>query len=456
MTQAEALNILKLGENVFLTGPAGSGKTFLLNQYINYLKQQDIAVAVTASTGIAATHLNGRTIHSWCGMGISERLSKQEIKSLQHKEDLTAKIRRTKVLVIDEISMLNASRLDLANLICQGIRQDLRPFGGMQVVLCGDFFQLPPVVKYHEKEDGRFVVESDTWKDLDIKICYLEEQYRQKDKKFLKVLNDIRGGRANEKTFKILNQRMNQPVKSGKLRATKLHTHNHDVDAYNAFELGKIKGESAFYQMQSSGSAQLVKYLKKNCLAPESLEIKTGAIVMFLRNNFNKKYVNGTMGRVIGFDENDGYPVVETGNGHKIIAYPESWSIEEGGEELAHVSQVPLRLAWAITVHKSQGMSLDFAEIDLSRTFEFGMGYVALSRVRSLQGIKLVGINAKALMINENISVLDKELLERSYQDLENYQQLSKQAIQDAHDAFIKNNQGNKASAENIVLGIPF
>jgi ATP-dependent exoDNAse (exonuclease V) alpha subunit len=453
MTQPEALGILKLGENVFLTGPAGSGKTFLLNQYVEYLKRHGIPVAVTASTGVAATHLNGRTIHSWCGMRISEQLTKQEMRLLQHNEELSTKIKRTKVLIIDEISMLNASRLDLANNICQVIRQDLRPFGGMQIVLCGDFFQLPPVVRDKNKEDGRFVVESDIWQQMDVKICYLEEQYRQEDKKFLQVLNAIRGGKVNKKINDILNQRMNQPISNGKMSATKLHTHNGDVDAYNAFELENIKGESVAYQMKAVGPPPLVKFLQKNCLAPEILELKIGAIVMFLRNNFNQKYVNGTMGKVIGFDPDDRYPIVETSKGGRITARPEKWLVEDGGEELAYVSQVPLRLAWAITVHKSQGMSLDFAEIDLSRTFEYGMGYVALSRVRSLDGIKLVGINEKALLVNAQVAILDKELFARSHQDLLNYKQLGKRAVKAAHEHFAKHSH-KKNVLDDLVLDI--
>jgi len=456
MTQQEALGILKLGTNVFLTGPAGSGKTFLLSQYIDYLKKHKIKVAVTASTGIAATHLNGRTIHSWCGMQINERLSKSELRALQRNKELCAKIRSTKVLIIDEISMLNANRLDLANSICQVIRQDLRPFGGMQVIFSGDFFQLPPVVKDRDKEDGRFVVESEIWKEMEITICYLEEQYRQDDKLFLQVLNDIRGSRINEKTADILKQRINQSIESGAIKPTKLHTHNHDVDAYNLFELQRIAGKSEYYHMQASGVPNLVKFLKKNCLAPEVLEIKIGATVMFLRNNFNKKYVNGTMGQVIGFDPDNGYPIIKTVRGHQIIASPEKWAVEEGGEELAQVSQVPLRLAWAITVHKSQGMSLDFAEIDLSKTFEYGMGYVALSRVRSLLGIKLVGINEKALLVNGQVAVFDKELFAQSNQNLDDYKKLSSREIKRGHNNFIKIKKNKIPDLTKVISDIPF
>ena len=442
MTQAEALDILKLGHNIFLTGPAGSGKTFLLNQYVNYLKKNHIAVAVTASTGIAATHLNGRTIHSWCGMGINDSFNKEQMRSLKDRDEVVFRIKRTKVLIIDEISMLNASRLDLINNICQAVRQNLRPFGGLQVVLSGDFFQLPPVTK-QPKEDGRFVVESETWQNMAIKICYLEEQYRQADKVFLQILNNIRNGTVTDETMDCLRVRINQPINST-IRATKLHTHNSDVDAYNTFELNKLAGNKVVYEMTTTGIASLVRNLKDSyCLAPESLAVGIGAIVMFLKNNFNRGYVNGTLGQVVGFDADNGYPVVKTIRGREIIAYPETWLMEDGGEVLASVSQVPLRLAWAITVHKSQGMSLDCAEIDLSKTFEFGMGYVALSRVRSLDGIKLVGINDKALQINEAVIILNKILVEKSRQDLNQHQQCGKRMIKKEQKKFLTDSKGS-------------
>lgn len=447
MNQEEAFEILKLGENIFLTGPAGCGKTFLLNKYIRYLKKNDIKIGITASTGIAATHLNGRTIHSWCGIGINETMTDTQIKSLIKKESLGQRIRSTKVLIIDEISMFNATRLDLVDSICKAIRQDLRPFGGMQVILCGDFFQLPPVAR--GKEDGRFVAESDIWESMGINICYLEEQHRQEDKIFLRVLNDIRKNTVTKDTGKILKERLNKSVDT-KIKPTKLHTHNSDVDAYNIFELNKLDEKEKVYKMQSQGDKYLIKSLKESyCLAPETLKLKVGAVVMFVRNNFNRGYVNGTLGKVIGFDEDNNYPIVEKISGNTITAYPENWMIEDGSEVIASVSQVPLRLAWAITVHKSQGMSLDCAEIDLSKTFEYGMGYVALSRVRSLAGIKLVGINELALKVNEKAIKLDKKLYIKSKKDLKELSQLSKGVIKKRQKDFIKNNK-NDASHEGI------
>lgn len=453
MRQKEALEILKTGESIFLTGPAGSGKTYLLNEYVGFLKENKIGAAITASTGIAAAHIGGRTIHSWCGMGIHERLSDSQTAGLRENERVAYRVLSASVLIIDEISMLNASRLELVNNICQVIRQDLRPFGGLQVILGGDFFQLPPVVR-KKTEDGRLAIEADIWGKMNLKICYLEDQYRQEDKNFLNVLAAIRNNAVDETVVNLLKARLNQPI-NAPIKPTKLYTHNKNVDAENFFELNKLEGEARGYRMSEQGVPRLVKNLKENyCLAPEVLSLKIDAVVIFVRNNFGKGYVNGTFGEVVEFDEDSGYPIVETISGKRIIASPETWAIEEGYRTIASVSQVPLRLAWAITVHKSQGMSLDCAEMDLSNTFEFGMGYVALSRVRTLNGIKLLGINDLALRVNEQAVSLDKELVKKSGKDLANHRKLGTVAIRGAQKDFLKKNK--KRNKERIFFGVDF
>ncbi len=436
MTQKDALGILKIGKNVFLTGPAGSGKTYLLSNYIKYLKDNRIKVAITASTGLAATHLNGRTIHSWCGMGIEEKMDGKKINNLKDDEDVSNRVINSQVLIIDEVSMLNASRLDLVNNICQALRQDMRPFGGLQVVLCGDFFQLPPVAR--NNQDGRFVAESLSWSNMDLNICYLNEQYRQEDEKLLKILKAIRKNEINDNIINMLNERLNKPIKSI-IKPTKLHTHNKNVDIENSLELNKLNGNERKYQMSSEGVSQLIKSLKNNCLAPEELTLKKDAVVMFIKNNFHKGYVNGTLGKVVDFDFENDLPVIETLTGRKIVAEKETWVIEEGSQVLASVSQIPLRLAWAITVHKSQGMSLDCAEMDLRNTFEYGMGYVALSRVRTLKGMKLLGINDKALQVNKKVIDLEKVLLSESKKSFIDYKKLGKKIIKIKQDEFIEN-----------------
>ena len=413
MNQSQALKILKSGKNIFLTGSAGTGKTFLLNEFIGYLKEKKIKVSITASTGIAATHLGGITIHSWSGMGIEKKLDDKQIKKLLRKEELYERIKETEILIIDEISMLDSERLDLLDRICKAVKEPFLPFGGLQIIVSGDFFQLPPVDR--EREGIKFAYDSRAWEQAGIKVCYLDEQHRQQDDlEFINILDSIRENRAGENVLNKLKTRLYKRINC-QIEPTKLYTHNTDVDAINSFELSKIQEKEENYYMTSEGQDKLINFLKKSCLAPEILSLKMGAVVMFVKNNFNRGYVNGTLGKVIDFDEN-GWPIVETKSGRKIIAVPTSWNIEKNDVILASIKQIPLRLAWAITVHKSQGMSLDAAEIDLSKSFERGMGYVALSRVRRLDGIKLMGINQMALRVSQRIVEKDKEFRELSKQ----------------------------------------
>lgn len=414
MTQTEALEILKLGYNVFLTGPAGSGKTHLLNKYINFLKDNYVDVGITASTGIAATHMGGTTIHSWTGMGIKDSLSKGDLEELKSRKYLRDRFDRTQVLVIDEVSMLHHFRLDLIDEICRHMKNSNAPFGGMQIILCGDFFQLPPVARAGEPL-AQFAYEAEIWKEANFKICYLEEQHRQTDSAFLKVLNEIRGNRLSEEGMRHLKSRHN--IRNvNNLEPTRLHTHNIDVDEINQRELQKLHGQQREYQMESKGRKPLVDSLKKSCLAPEVLKLKVGAKVMFVKNNFDEGYVNGTLGKVVGFDYDPsaggraGGPIVQILNGKNIHVKPANWMIEEDGKPKATIGQYPLRLAWAITVHKSQGMSLDAIEVDLSKSFEKGMGYVALSRVRSLEGLTLLGLNEVAVQVRGEVLDFDEEL----------------------------------------------
>ncbi|HVA96058.1 MAG TPA: PIF1 family DEAD/DEAH box helicase [Candidatus Acidoferrales bacterium] len=435
MTQQDALNLLMMGKNVYLTGQAGSGKTYILNLYINYLKKHKVPVAITASTGIAATHLNGGTIHSWSGIGIKSHLTHNDIAKILGNENKRAKLLTAKVLIIDEISMFHSYRLDMVNQICKLARQDNRPFGGLQVILCGDFFQLPPINEQGLEKSG-FAYKSEAWEELDLTVCYLDEQHRQLDDSFLKVLNDIRSQDVSEYTFEKLSTRLNKEFLEH-IIPTKLYTHNADVDGINNFELEKIDKPVHQYHMTTQGNKELVDVLKKGCLAPEELLIKEGALVMFIKNNPAKGYINGTLGKVQGFDT-DGNPIVQTYDGKEIIAMPTSWKFEENETVLAEISQVPLRLAWAITVHKSQGMSLDAAEIDLSKSFAYGMGYVALSRVKSLEGIRLLGINATAFMVDNDVAKFDEVLKKLSHEATATLQQLGENKIREIQEDYLQ------------------
>lgn len=407
MKQKQALEFLKTGKNVFVTGPAGSGKTYLINSYIKYLKEHDIDVGITASTGIAATHMGGVTIHSWAGIGIKAYLDDSDIDSMSEKPYLSKRFEKVKVLIIDEVSMLHHFRLDLVDQVLRQMKKVNDPFGGVQIILCGDFFQLPPVSRFGEPET-HFIYHSTSWRDAGFAICYLDEQFRQSDSDVINILNEIRSGKVSEKSHKLLQGRMNK--KTINIEPTKLFTHNGDVDNINYAELeGLVSKEEAIHHMHSKGQPYILETLKKSCLAMPILKLKLGARVMCVKNNFEHGYVNGTLG-VVAKCKKDEDPVIRLSNGKLITIEKASWKIEEDGNVKAEIIQYPLRLAWAITVHKSQGMSLDAVEVDLSKAFEPGMGYVALSRVRSLNGLTILGLNKTALEVNEEVLLFDEKL----------------------------------------------
>ncbi len=413
MTQSKALAILKSGRNVFLTGSAGAGKTYVLNQYIKYLKEHKVGVAVTASTGIAATHMNGQTIHSWSGIGIRDEVSVRHLSNLKEKKYFREKMEQVKVLVIDEISMLHRNQLDLVNRVLKFFKENEMAFGGIQVVFSGDFFQLPPIGNEEETSRQKFAFMSDAWLEAEPVICYLTEQHRQSENDLNLILNEIRNGEVTQKSIDLLESRVEFHPDEGE-QETKLFTHNADVDRINHMFLEQIGSASRFFPAKVKGNEALIEMLKKSVLALDNLELKTGAQVMFVKNNYEVGYVNGTLGRISGFTDK-GHPLVKTFDNDLIEAKPETWAIEdETGKPLASFVQVPLRLAWAITVHKSQGMTLDKAMIDLSRAFEKGQGYVALSRLRDLQGLKLRGLNQTALEVDELAMRADKRFRELS------------------------------------------
>jgi hypothetical protein len=452
MTQADALAILKTGANVFLTGEPGSGKSHTVNAYVEYLRGRGIEPSITASTGIAATHIHGMTIHSWSGIGITEYLTPEDLDRIASREHVVKRVRPAKVLIIDEISMLSASTLSMVEAVCREIRQMSDAFGGLQVVLVGDFFQLPPIVRKSFRQDsqdsfysdlpegegeGIFAFTSDAWRRANPIVCYLTEQHRQDDPTFLEVLSSVRRNevtaehRAHIDKRKISMDTLPQGI-------TKLFSHNADVDRINAEALAKLPGTPRTYKMSSRGRDSLVENLKRGCLSPEVLALKEGASVMFTKNNVQGRFVNGTLGTVVSFTPGMGYPEVRTLDGALIAAEPLDWSVEENGVPLATVSQIPLRLAWAMTVHKSQGMSMDAAVMDLSASFEYGQGYVALSRVRRLSGLHLLGINKKALEVHPQILEKDAEFREQSETAENTFTSLSKSELQKLHTNFIR------------------
>lgn len=408
MTQPEAIEIMKSGRNIFLTGPPGAGKTYTLDKFIEYAEEKDLHIAVTASTGIAASHIGGVTIHSWSGLGILDALTPQETERISKNGKITKRYRNTHILIIDEISMLHGARLDMVNTLAKKFRKNDRPFGGMQVIMVGDLFQLPPVSRDTDLFDFAHLCQS--WADLDPAICYLTEQHRQEgDDPLLDLLIAMRKNALTPAHRELLEHRN----AGGGDKITRLYTHNVDVDRINSVKLAELPGKIKKFKMVTGGDNYKVQALTRNILAPETLELKVGAEVMFVANNFKAGFVNGTRGTVKNFAKT-GEPIVVTESGRKIRVEPHEWVTKEDELIVATAVQTPLRLAWAITVHKSQGMSLDSAEIDLSKAFTTGMGYVALSRVRSLGGLYITGLNDMALRMHAEIYEFDAILQQKS------------------------------------------
>jgi len=500
MRQSSALDILKTGQNVFLTGSAGSGKTYTLNQYIDYLRARRVPVAVTASTGIAATHMNGTTIHSWSGIGIKDELTDRDLTTLSRKQFLADRLKDTAVLVIDEISMLHAKQLNLVSQVLKHIRKSDKAFGSIQVVVAGDFFQLPPIGSKGESNREKFAFMSEAWLDAKFHICYLSEQHRQVSEAanggldLDDILNQIRRQEVTFEAIAALEATYDQSVD---IKRTRLYTHNLNVNKINDKELASLEGETMRFEATATGDSKLVETLKKTVRTQDELTLKVGAKVMFIKNNAELGVSNGTMGELIGFaavkiddgkanddalikddsiddiDEDAAgekttkskkstakkdkdkekpktkkittqkMPVVRLNSGREVIAEPEEWIIEdETGDVLASYLQVPLCLAWAITIHKSQGMTLDAAEIDLSRTFELGQGYVALSRLKSLAGLQLLGMNDMSLQLDPLARGADKRFLVLSAEADANYAMLDEESMQQAHEKFVLKSGG--------------
>ncbi len=530
MKQATALDILKTGKNVFLTGSAGAGKTYTINQYLHYLRARDVAVAVTASTGIASTHMNGMTIHSWAGIGISNELTAKDIARIKKRTVVVERIERTKVLVIDEISMLHRQQFELINQVLQAIKENTLPFGGIQLLVAGDFFQLPPIGEPHESNRDKFAFMAQAWLDADFQICYLSEQHRQTTDKTAVLGNTYYGLDLNA----ILNQIRSQQFTPHIMPAltataehvladnrTRLFTHNVNVQAINEQELGKLTTAAHTFRAWGEGDEKLVETLKKSVRNTPELVLKLGAKVMFIKNNTELNVSNGTMGKIVDFvattlkqpnkqtnspsnnspsknlsepldeqalaadatalldaieqeqqadmadllDEVNGgqsqqthptdddtaatdtaddklsellYPLVELNDGRKVIAEYDSWRIDdEEGEILAAYYHIPLTLAWAITIHKSQGMTLDAAEVDLSKTFEKGQGYVALSRLKQLSGLQLLGVNELSLQLDPLARGADQRFQAISTEQEREFLTRSKKQLNDLHREFI-------------------
>jgi ATP-dependent DNA helicase PIF1 len=389
-------------QNVFLTGSAGTGKTTVI---VHYLGSAFERTEITATTGIAAINLRekysaasgGRdllvsTIYRWAGIGIGPKpgQSDEEYSSwlmanaTYSQRNAWTRVRKAESIVIDEISMLPGRILDFLNFHCQKLREDDRPFGGIRVIFVGDFLQLPPVSK-NGTYDWSFA--SRAWRAADIRPLVLTHIHRQEDAEFSDLLNAVRVGRLTPRQMSTLTRRVAMFPKSDIVR---LFTHNVQVDKWNNYQLEAIDGESVTYGAELAGSEWEQKQLRQNILSPEFLTLKIGARVMVTVNQVRDgalAAVNGEIGTVYGLGK---WGVeVTLDSGRKIALDSFRWTLDAQNEASASMTQIPLRLAWASTIHKAQGLTLDNALVDLRATREPGQAYVALSRVRSLAGLHL-------------------------------------------------------------------
>lgn len=404
--QKQVILAIEEGKSLFVTGGAGTGKSFLLNFLRNNYSSHGFAV--TASTGIAAVNISGSTIHSWAGIGLGNLPPSQILNNLFGNKGAKARHRilKTKTLAIDEISMISGEVFDLLNCVFQEIRQNKAPFGGMQILLFGDFLQLPPV--FRNQDQGQFCFESASWHELNPEIFVLEEIQRQKDQKFVKILNNLRFGKVSFDDRDALKERVGAVDDNHFISATILTSHNSISDKINREKLQFIAEKSFEFDAEFFGEQSKIELLRKNCIASEKLVLKLGAQVMMTKNTYQKDgIINGSLGKIVDFSPKKNYPIVEFKNGKIITIKPEEWVIErfdEGKRQLvvdASMKQIPLILAWAITIHKSQGLTLDKISCDLSRIFAKGQAYVALSRARSLDSVFIQSIDFDRIEADE-------------------------------------------------------
>jgi ATP-dependent exoDNAse (exonuclease V) alpha subunit len=382
--QKNVLAWLEAGHNVFITGVAGVGKTMTLNSWIDSTSK---SVGIAASTGIAATHIGGSTLHSWLG-ATPERDNMHRLCNATWMKKHGPRLKAVDALIIDEVSMVDAALFTLAEGAHRAARESVQPWGGMQVVLVGDLGQLPPV----EAEAKGWCFQSPAWGESKIQVLELTQVMRQGDQRFADLLRRIRVGYVDDEVLRVLSSRRGafDPDSPGTVR---LVTHNAQCDEVNDQKLSQVPGKEHTFQAQDHGSEPHLSALKKSCLSPEVLKLKVGARVMFTKNDLDGAWVNGTMGEVLGFGANGDIDVRLNG-GDIVSVQPVTWGKKHWEDEhtlrdVASRTQYPLRLAWAITIHKSQGMTIDRVSMDLSRVFSPGQAYVALSRCRTLEGVNI-------------------------------------------------------------------
>jgi len=413
------------GQNVFITGPGGCGKSYLLHTIVKAITETQRKVQVCAMTGTAAILLdcNAKTLHSWSGIGQGKGEHQRIVTSIVLNKFKRKAWKNTDVLILDEVSMLSKHLFELLDEIGKRVRKNGMPFGGIQLIFTGDFLQLPPVPNNGDPDSALFCFQSPLWKNTFDYQILLDKVFRQKNPRYVELLHQIREGAISKENMRLLEQRKVEPNEAQHI--TMLVSRRSDADKINVHNLSKLNGNTLPYDCNcvfdqtelDEANAKCVsfsnikrysqkekdheyQYLKKNARFEETLHLKVGARVMCIVNlDMDNGICNGSTGYIIGFNF-EKMPVVEFDNGIKRVMKPHSWKSEK--IKGLSVEAVPLILAWAITIHKSQGATLDKARMNLGNdVFAEGQMYVALSRVKTLEGIYLTGFNPRRIRANK-------------------------------------------------------
>lgn len=413
--QKEFFELFFSGKNIFLSGVAGTGKSFCIKTLHDFCHNHRIPLALTASTGIAALTIKGTTIHSFSGIGLADKDIQSIIADVKRYKKAVSRIQNCKILFIDEISMISGELFNKLDIIFKYFRprHQTKPFGGIQLIICGDVMQLPPIFKNNLNEEQLFFFESRAYKEADFNICYLTESKRQSDSSFVDALNKIRIGDSTG--LNVINSRINFIFPKSNIQPVKLFCINSAVDKYNKACLDSINSKSVFFYARDFGEERHVAQLDKNCLAPKILELKIGSQCILLSNlDIQKGFVNGTIGKIIGFENN--WPVLQKEDGESLIIENDCWEIKEQSidnnglisyKTVASRKQIPLKLGYAISIHKSQSMSIDKLEIDFGRAFESGQIYVGLSRATSLDSLSIKNLNPNHIKVDSKCLEFD-------------------------------------------------
>ena len=435
--QKQAFNKYVRGDNIFITGPGGAGKSALIRMIYADANSKLKDIHVTAMTGCASILLNckAKTLHSWAGIGLAHGETEYFINKIKKNKFLKAIWRGTNILVVDEVSMLSLKLFEMLNAIGKAVRGNSKPFGGIQLIFSGDFFQLPPVGDYSDPDTQRFCFESAEWNNVFHPSCQIQliKIFRQTDEVYSTILNQIREGKIKRKSNDILLEYVERPF-SDKLIAepTKLYPTKNKVEQINFSKMSSLEGEQREYKIKYVKDLEMTKtdklkrldftdkdiqveleFLAGNLMCDKEMKIKIGAQVMCIINIKSEAgdvlICNGSQGIVQSYCEITGCPKIKYNNGIEMTMTRHVW--ESDKIPGIGVSQVPLILSWALTIHKSQGATLDAAEIDVgSGIFECGQTYVALSRVKSLDGLYLTSFDAKRIRINKKVKEYNEAL----------------------------------------------